>query len=111
MGSNLGLSAHVKRAYADDMLGLFDAGEAVEAVLAHPGWAAVEAVVQREIEELEATLDERLYSRAEYAQKHGRLFGLRAMRAAADAIVGHARSVLEREQAKHEGGDRSPLGV
>ena len=98
----------------DDMFGsledLFAAGEAVEGLLSHPGWAHVARLIEAEAAAVEAKMDGRLLeSRAEYAFAHGRLGGLKAAASAAAAIRSRAALRLEQQQRKHEGdAERSP---
>lgn len=105
-GSNLGhrpspaWTRHLDGVPLDE---LFSAGEAVEALMRHPGWGLVMRLVDAEVEATEADLDGRLLdSRAEYAHRHGRRGGLKGAREAADAIVRTAARRLEEQRAKHE---------
>lgn len=96
-------TAHVKRAYRDDLLGLFTAGEEVQQLVDHPGWLQVQRVIDLALRDEDRMLDGRLLDdRADYAWAHGRRGGLRAMTEAARAIVGHATSELDRQRRIHE---------
>lgn len=108
MGSNLGTATpsflNDVDSHFTTLDDLFTAGEAVEQLLAHPGWAHVTALLDVEIAEIEATTDGRLLeSKSHYAFAHGRMGGLRGARQAAEAILSRARLRLEQQQAKHEG--------
>jgi hypothetical protein len=93
-----------RRIYGSDLSGLFEAGEAVRALVAHPGWVHVSRLVEEEIAQIDFSLDGRLRdTRAEYAFDHGRRSGLRAMQQAADAIVHVAEHERDKQQRKHEG--------
>lgn len=82
---------------------LFEAGEAVEHLLAHPGWAHVDRLLGAEIATIEASLDGGLLeSKAAYAFAHGRKGGLKAAREAAGAIVHKAAVKLEEQRSRHE---------
>lgn len=96
-------TGHVDRQYAE-LDELFAAAEAVEALMAHPGWDHVTRLLDAEAAQVSATTDGRLLeSRSEYAFAHGRMGGLRAIKAAAGAIVGRAAQRLEQQRSKHEG--------
>jgi hypothetical protein len=82
---------------------LFAAGEAVQDLRAHPGWSLLVRLLDSEAATVNRGLDGRLLeSRAEYAHAHGRMGGLKAMEAAADAIVRKATAELDKQRAKHE---------
>lgn len=89
--------------FANDLQGLFQAGEDVEALLAHPGWTHVASLIDLEVRGLDEKLDGPLLAtRSEYARLTGRRNGLRAMAEAARAIVSHAAAKREEQQRKHE---------
>lgn len=92
---------------------LFAAGESVQQLLTHPGWAHVMRLVERRADEVTAQLDGRLLdSRAHYARLTGERAGLRAAHDAAHAIVHVAARELVKQQAKHEGAaEPAPMGV
>jgi hypothetical protein len=102
------ITRHVEDAFSD-LESLFEAGEAVAALRAHPGWAAVHAVLDRELDAIANRLDSTNEppTRAVYALGHGRRSGLLALRAAADAIVERAEKRKAEQQAKHEGAAES----
>jgi hypothetical protein len=104
VGSNLGTkwATHCGDLFPqlDD---LFAAGEAVQDLRAHPGWAHLVRLLDKEAATVSSGLDGRLLeSRAEYAHAHGRMGGLKAMEAAADALVRKATDELDKQRAKHE---------
>lgn len=108
MGSNLGTVSPALLNDVDAFYSTFDdlftAGEAVEQLLAHPGWAHVTGLLDVQIAEIETSTDGRLLeSKSHYAFAHGRMGGLRGARQAAEAILSRARLRLEQQQAKHEG--------
>lgn len=87
---------------------LFDAGDAVAQLQGHPGWAAVQAVLQSEIDAIGRTMDGlKPLDQATYAMRHGRIGGLRAAQGTADAIVAEATRRRSEQQAQHEGGAES----
>lgn len=96
--------ALTKRTFANDLQGLFQAGEDVEALLAHPGWTHVAGLVDAEVRGIDDKLDStsRLFEHVEYARDHGRRGGLRAFTEAARAIVSEAARQREQQQRKHE---------
>lgn len=97
---------HYKRhVRGSDLEGLFAAGEAVEGLIGHPGWAHVNAIVDAEIAEIDRALDGRdePLSQAHYALKHGRRGGLRGARDAAEAILDRYRTALAEQQRRYEG--------
>jgi hypothetical protein len=109
VGSSLGQASgppwtgHVDRLF-DDLDELFTASEAVEQLLASPGWDHVMRVLDAEATQLMAAADSRLLeSRSEYAYAHGRNGGLNGVRLAAGAIVARAAHRLEQQRSKHEG--------
>jgi hypothetical protein len=89
-------------------MGLFAAGEAVADLLGHPGWAHVKRLLDAEALVVSSGMGERLLeSRSEYAFRHGRLGGLRAIDTAADAIVRRAEQRRLEQAAKYE----DPVGA
>lgn len=91
---------------------LFGAGEHVQALKAHPGWAILSRVIEEEIAEIDFKLDERLLpTRSEYASLHGRRAGLRAFWQAADAIVAVAEEKRRQQAQRYEGAAESALGA
>ena len=117
MGSSLGQrsgppwTGHVDRLYGE-FEDLFAAGEAVEALLAHPGWEHITRLLDAETDQVMAEADSRLLeSRADYAYAHGRAGGLRALRLAAQAILDRSALRLEQQRSKHERGADAPLEV
>lgn len=90
-------------AYKGDMTKLFEDGDAVERLLAHPGMEIVTRLVALEADGLDATLNGRLLdSRAEYARLTGRRGGLGGFLAAAYAIVAEASKKRDEQARKHE---------
>lgn len=85
-------------------------GEAVESLVAHPGWAHVTRLVEAEVAEIDRTLDGRdePLEQAQYALKHGRRGGLRGAMEAAEAILDLYRTALDEQRRKHESGAESP---
>ena len=84
---------------------LFEAGDAVQALILHPGWVHITRLLEYEIATIDSGLDGRdePLTQAQYAARHGRRGGLRGLQAAADAIIGRAEREYERQRAKHEG--------
>lgn len=86
------------------LLDLFAAGEEVAALMEHPGWRHVSALLDLAVADADAMLDGRLLdSRAAYAQAHGRRSGLRSMHEAASAIVAESTRKLAEQRTKYEG--------
>lgn len=117
MGSNPqrpepGYSSLARDVYSSSLDELFEAGEAVRQLMAHPGWVHVSRLLGAAVADLDASLDGRLKeSRSEYAFAHGRRGGLRAMDEAARAIVGYADRRLSEQQTKHERGAAESVPV
>lgn len=87
-----------------DLDTLFEAGEAVQALQSHPGWAYLSRLIEAEIDDVDLKLDGRLLdTRADYAHAHGRRGGLKALAEAARAIVSEADRKLAEQQRIHEG--------
>ena len=87
------------------------AGEAVDALMAHPGWELLQQFVGAEADSALTMLDRggEPPSQAEYARAHGRRAGLLYMREVAQAIVARAAQRLEEQRSKHEGSpEREP---
>lgn len=84
---------------------LFEAGEAVQMLIAHPGWLHVTRLLEWEIATIDSGLDDRdePLTQAQYAGRHGRRGGLRGMQQAADAIIDKANREYERQRSIHEG--------
>ena len=103
------LTRHVDRIYPD-LQDLFAAGEAVEDLLAHPGWLHITRLIEYETATVDFDLDGRAepLSQAEYAMAHGRRGGLRAIEGASGAILSKYRSALEAQRRRHERGAESP---
>jgi len=98
------MERHLKRIYPQPQE-LFEAWDAVDALLAHPGWLHITRLLEYEIATIDAGLDEphTPLTQAEYAMGHGRRDGLRAAQKAADAIVGVGEREHVRQRARHEG--------
>jgi hypothetical protein len=114
VGSNqkadTGFTNLTRSLYQGDILGLFDAGEQVENLLAHPGWTHVARLVQEEADGLDRKLDGRaLDSIQEYAFDHGRRGALLAFLEAARAIVSHAASERSKQARRYEGAAETAL--
>lgn len=86
---------------------LFVTGEQVSNLLAHPGWKAVQEIIDREKAIIDTKLDSphRALEQAEYALAHGRRGGLTAAADAADAITAKAQ---QRYAEQNEDGAESP---
>lgn len=103
------MSRHVETLWPD-LKDLFATGEDVSRLLDHPGWKAIQRVIEAEKNTLDRSLDSphRALDQADYALKHGRRGALTAAADAAAAIIGRAQ-VRHTEQArKHEDGAESP---
>lgn len=90
---------------------LFEAAEAVNAMIAHPGWRHIERLLAYEIATIDVGMDDTAepLTQAQYAHRHGRRSGLRGMSQAADAIIERSSREYERQRAKHESGAESSL--
>lgn len=90
-----------------------DAADAVRALLAHPGWSHVTALVDAEIADLDARLDadKPLESRADYASLHGQRRGLAALAGLAHAIVSKTDERLAEEHARNRAADAALQGA
>ena len=93
------------------MVGLFDAGEAVEGLIASPGWAHVVQLIELELSSIDARLDGQLLTRSEYARDHGRRSAYRGFMEAAHAIVAEAARQRAEQERRHEGVAESTLGA
>lgn len=91
-----------RTAYKGDMVSLFAAAEAVEQLVAQPGWQHVVRLIELDGAEIEAKLSGLLSSRAEYAHWTARRAGLRGFMEAAHAIVAVAAKTRAEQQRKHE---------
>ena len=91
---------------------LFDAGEDVRSLTAHPGWTHLMALLEAETAMVDRHLDgaSEPLSQAEYAMAHGRRGGLRGAVAAAEALVSHADTKLAEQRRIHEGAAEPALG-
>jgi hypothetical protein len=98
------MERHLKVIYPEQQE-LFEAGDAVSALLTHPGWLHVTRLLEYEIATIDSGLDEphTPLTQAEYAIGHGRRDGLRAAQKAADAVILVAAREYDRQRAKHEG--------
>jgi hypothetical protein len=83
---------HVRDVWPPDELPkLIEAAEAVERLLAHPGWNAIQEVISREIAMIDQVLDDGpVRDAGHYAKAHGRRGALRGAQQAAEAIMGEA---------------------
>lgn len=102
---------HVQEEFST-MEDLFAAGEYVEQLRQHPGWALVQTIVGAELSQVESELgrNRKPLEQAEYALKHGLLSGLAGAQAAADTIVGEAQRVYREQQEAHETAGSIPAG-
>jgi hypothetical protein len=93
---------HVREEWpAEKLPELIEQAEAVERLLAHPGWYAVQRVLDREIATIDRVLDTGLPKEAAaYAKEHGRRGALRAADEAARAIIEQA--ARQRHRAEEE---------
>lgn len=97
-------SGHVDDVFGSDLQQLLAAAEAIESLMAHPGWDHVMRLVDAEAAQVSAVTDGRLLeSRSAYAFAHGRLGGLRSIKLAAQAILDRAALRFEQQRSKHEG--------
>lgn len=104
-------TGHVDDVFGSDLQELLTAAEAIESLLAHPGWGHVMRLVDVEAAQVSAVTDGRLLeSRADYAFAHGRMGGLRSIQHAAQAILDRAALRLEQQRLKHEGTAESVPG-
>jgi hypothetical protein len=86
------------------------AADAARDMLASPGWAVLQGLVEAEVATIDRTLDSGtpLESRADYAAGHGRRGGLRAPLQLIQALVSTAERELAAQRAKHEGAATAP---
>lgn len=102
--------AHVDPTYANavrdkypEHRALFAAGERIQALIAHPGWADIMDLLDDQIDNVDGTLDgARPLEHVAYAHLHGQRRGLKAAREAAFALESRYVAELERQQQKHE---------
>lgn len=85
--------------------GLIAAGELTQAVITHPGWRHVMSAVDELVARIDHELDgaREPLTQAQYAQRHARRAGLRAVEEIAQTIVRVSEAELARQRAKHEG--------
>lgn len=103
----------VRQAYRG-LEGLNDAADAVEAMMATPGWAIVMELAQAQKEAIDRKLrlGHEPKTQAEYAMWHGRLDGLATVFDLAEALSQRRRDEMAKQKAKHEGeGAGSPAPV
>lgn len=82
---------------------LFAAGEHVQSLIVHPGWATVMEMLDERIASLDAQLDgPSPLAHVDYAHRHGERRGLRAAREAAYALEVVYVDELERQRLKYE---------
>jgi hypothetical protein len=88
-------------------------GDAVQALVAHPGWTHVMALLDAEAAEADSKLENARepLSQAEYAMAHGRRGGLKGAREVAEAILAVYAARLEEQRARHERDAESSQGV
>lgn len=97
------LSRHI-----DDLYPTLDqviaASDLAEALVAHPGWDVLLALLGAEIETIDTRLDSgRPLEHVEYASAHGRRGGLKAPEGAVQALKQRAESRVAEQRRKHEG--------
>lgn len=82
-----------------------EAGDAVDALLKHPGFPVVRALIDEEIATINAQMERSTspMDQAEYALRHGRIGGLRGFETAAETILARSEKRLQEQQAQHEG--------
>ena len=98
--------------FKGDMVGLFEAGEAVESLLAQPGWAVVENLVALAVAGIDRRFEGPPLEAAEYARYGGCRRGLRGFQEAAHAIVSYAEKVRTEQAMRHEGvAESAPIGA
>lgn len=85
-------------------------GPVVEALMAHPGFPAVLAVLDDELRDIDSKLDSKPLDAAEYTFLHGRRNGLKGLREASEAIVSRSNERRAEQAAKHEGAAESAPG-
>lgn len=114
MSETLALSRHIKDLWEgrDALPQLIEDAEAVERVLAQPGWQAIQRVLEAEIAMIDRSLDGRpKETAAEYAHAHGRRGALGAAGEAARAILQQAatrRQAAEAAQQNEGAGESVP---
>lgn len=96
------LVRHVQDVWPPDELPrLIEAAEAVERVVATPGWAAIQQVISREIAMIDEVLDSGpAREAAEYAKALGRRGALRGAEQAAKAIMLEANRQREHAEVR-----------
>jgi hypothetical protein len=102
-------SRHVKDAYPT-LEAIFEAGEAVQALVAHPGWAHIADMLEREIRTIDSELDG-MTDPLPYEKlclRHGRRGGVRSAIDAAQTILAVAERKHDEQRAKHERGADAP---
>lgn len=101
---NAALARHISRVLPElnDQIG---AGELVQSLLEHPGYRLVQGLVDAEISLINAEVERttRPLEHTEYAQRHGRVGGLRGFELAAETLLARSEKRLQEQQAKHEG--------
>ena len=92
-GLNNGMVNSVDRVWSGErtLPELIEAAEAVERMMATPGWDAVQRVIGEQVAAIDSSLDHGpAKEAADYAKQHGRRSALRSADEAARAIVGRA---------------------
>jgi hypothetical protein len=109
MAADPRFSRHIPEVFPT-MEGLLEAGEAVESLLSHPGWLALQTLIAAERSVIDRDLDRTSIplSQAEYALAHGRRDGLSSADEAATALIGRYQSTLRTQQLRHERGSELP---
>lgn len=105
------LSRHIDQLYPT-LEQLVGAADAARSLSGHPGWGVILELVEAEIATIDRDLDSGrvLDSRADYAAKHGRRGGLKALREFGQVLADRAESRLAEQRAKHEGDAESSRG-
>lgn len=103
MGSTPVWTRHLDRLYPS-LEALFDAGEEVASLIAHPGWTHVARLIEAEIATIDRDLDaaRQPLSQAEYAAAHARRGGLRGASEAAAALLHRYHVYLDKQRQVHE---------
>ena|SRR6188472_2046310 len=100
----------VRDAYGDRLSDLFAAGEAMQALMAQPGWEILVELVEAEVHDLDRKLDGRALDNIQsYAFDHGRRGALLAFIEHARAVVSYAIAKEQQQRIKYEGASEYAL--
>ena len=103
----------VRQAYRG-LEGLNAAADAVEAMMATPGWAIVQELMRSQEQAIgrKLRMGHEPLPQATYAMWHGRLDGIATIRDLPEALLKRRRDEMAKQKAKHEGeGAGSPEPV